>query len=85
MFSKQFLVDAIERIVASFVGGVVATELASTVTPGIHATTGHDLLIGGLAAAVATAKALFASLLPTEGASLLPKPREKRKRRPQKA
>jgi hypothetical protein len=61
--TAAFIKDAIERIVMSFVEGAIGCLLAGQVTS-FNASTVHVLVIAGLVSAVATAKVLFAGMLP---------------------
>ena len=78
--TKTFLLDAVERVAASFAEAVIAAILSGALAAGLNASTGHVLLVAGLTAAVATVKTLVASVLPTKGASLVPHEPTPRKR-----
>lgn len=60
MFTKEWLVDAAERVVSSFGEAVIAAVASGALASGLNLSTGHVLLIAGITAAAATLKAIVA-------------------------
>lgn len=77
--NTEWLKDAGERVVASFVETVIAAVLAGTLAKGLNASVAHTLLISGLSAAAATLKSVIAARFAgVSPASLAPKKKRKR-------
>lgn len=77
--NTEWLKDAAERVVSSFVETVIAAAVSGALASGLNASTAHVLLVAGLTAAAATVKTLLASAVPgVSPASLAPKKKRKR-------